>query len=124
MKITIYELLGLIKDGKAPKKIKYKGNTYIAKGNGIDGFVGYFDEDDILDYELIHYVAYKDLNAEIEIIKEVEEDEFEDIEELDLKNIYKCDDYQQIYINFKHTWNKINALIKNQKKIINEIKDK
>lgn len=23
--ITIYELLGLIKDGKAPKKIKYNG---------------------------------------------------------------------------------------------------
>ena len=28
MKITIYELLGLIKDGKAPKKIKYKNNIY------------------------------------------------------------------------------------------------
>ena len=28
MKITLYELLGLIKDGKAPKKIKYKNNIY------------------------------------------------------------------------------------------------
>ena len=28
MKITIYELLGLIKDGKAPKKIKFCGNIY------------------------------------------------------------------------------------------------
>ena len=28
MKITIYELLGLIKDGKAPKKIKVIGNIY------------------------------------------------------------------------------------------------
>ena len=26
--ITVYELLGLIKDGKAPKKIKYKDNNY------------------------------------------------------------------------------------------------
>ena len=25
MKITMYELLGLVKDGKAPKKIKYNG---------------------------------------------------------------------------------------------------
>ena len=30
MKITIYELLGLIKDGKAPEKIKYNnGKLYI-----------------------------------------------------------------------------------------------
>lgn len=28
MKITIYELLGLVKDGKAPKKIKYDGTIY------------------------------------------------------------------------------------------------
>jgi hypothetical protein len=28
MKITIYELLGLIKDGKAPKKIKYEYSIY------------------------------------------------------------------------------------------------
>lgn len=30
--ITIYELLGLIKDGKAPKMIKYKDNNYIFTG--------------------------------------------------------------------------------------------
>ena len=28
MKITIYELLGMIKDGKAPKKIKYDNDVY------------------------------------------------------------------------------------------------
>ena len=28
MKITMYELLGLVKDGKAPEKIKYKNNIY------------------------------------------------------------------------------------------------
>lgn len=33
MKITIYELLGMIKDGKAPKKIKVTGTIY------------YFDEE-------------------------------------------------------------------------------
>ena len=26
--ITMYELLGLVKDGKAPKKIKYKGTIW------------------------------------------------------------------------------------------------
>ena len=30
--ITMYELLGLIKDGKAPKMIKYKDNNYIFTG--------------------------------------------------------------------------------------------
>ena len=28
MKITIYKLLGLVKDGKAPKKIRYDGTIY------------------------------------------------------------------------------------------------
>lgn len=28
MKITMYELLGMVKDGKAPKIIKYKGTLY------------------------------------------------------------------------------------------------
>ena len=28
MKITIYELLGLVKDGKQPNKIKYNGQEY------------------------------------------------------------------------------------------------
>lgn len=28
MKISMYELLGLIRDGKAPKKIKVTGNIY------------------------------------------------------------------------------------------------
>lgn len=28
MKITMYDLLGLVKDGKAPKKINFRGNIY------------------------------------------------------------------------------------------------
>lgn len=35
MKITMYELLGLVKDGKAPKKIKYDGDIYILESNAI-----------------------------------------------------------------------------------------
>ena len=31
-KISVYDLLGLIKDGKAPKMIKYKDNNYIFTG--------------------------------------------------------------------------------------------
>lgn len=36
MKITIYELLGLIKDDKAPKKIKYNNTIY--KYSSVDEF--------------------------------------------------------------------------------------
>lgn len=41
MKITIYELLGMIKDGKAPKKIMYDGKIYEYQG---DDYL-YKDED-------------------------------------------------------------------------------
>ena len=40
MKITIYELLGLVKDGKAPKKIKIRNEIYEYKYIG-DGFIDY-----------------------------------------------------------------------------------
>lgn len=41
MKITIYELLGLVKDGKAPKKIKFRNVIYEYKNNIEDGFIDY-----------------------------------------------------------------------------------
>ena len=41
MKITIYELLGLVKDGKAPKKIKFRNEIYEYKNNIEEGFIDY-----------------------------------------------------------------------------------
>ena len=41
MKITLYELLGLVKDGKAPKKIKFRNEIYEYKNNIEDGFIDY-----------------------------------------------------------------------------------
>ena len=41
MKITMYELLGLVKDGKAPKKIKFRNEIYEYKNNIGDGFIDY-----------------------------------------------------------------------------------
>ena len=122
MKITIYELLGLIKDGKAPKKIRVYGEISEDIFTFNKNADVYYDDDcNTLGYK---YNLEVMLDSEIEIIKEVEDKEYEDIGELKIENIYKCDDYQQIYINFKETWNKINALIKNQKKIMNELKNK
>lgn len=41
MKITMYELLGLVKDGKAPKKIKFKNEIYEYENNIKNSFIDY-----------------------------------------------------------------------------------
>lgn len=69
--ITIYELLGLIKDGKAPKKIKCEGKVYEYK-EGVEG-TGYRFETGTFriwfNYE-INLDVKKNLNRKIEILEE------------------------------------------------------
>lgn len=70
--ITIYELLGLIKDKKVPKKIKYDKNIFVFRNNGYEyenGNVGFFDEykDKLL------YNTKSFLNDKVEIIEEPKE---------------------------------------------------
>lgn len=109
MKITIYELLGMVKDGKLEDETKFKYNNdyfkYWKKSNSFDRYedktyttVQYYN-DDLYDLTM--------LNEEVEILEE----EKKIPEKLDIKDIYSCDDYQQIHINFKSTWNKINEII-------------
>ena len=71
MKITMYELLGLVKDGKAPSNIKYRQNIF--------EFIHSLDDykpDDIKKYHgnyLFHYLFEEEinfLNDEVEIIEE------------------------------------------------------
>lgn len=67
MKITIYELLGLVKDGKAPKKIKTK--TDIFKLEIEDDQLRYRCNDGgILAFN--YYIENNKLSDEIEIIEE------------------------------------------------------
>jgi len=116
MKITIYELLGLIKDGKAPYKFLFQDDEYrwdyqdekYYRKAGID-------ELDQKYYELFEddFMLYQCLNDEIEIIEEVEDKEYEDITELEIKHI---EDTEHLYM--KET---INALIRNQKYILERI---
>lgn len=64
--ISVYELLGLIKDGKAPKKIEYKGDTYIYAGD--DYSINDNREDWLItkyDYFLTNF-----LTEEVEILEE------------------------------------------------------
>ena len=62
MKITMYELLGLVKDGKAPKKIKYENREYYLYENK-----SYLTTDKTRFFDKIYF---SDLNIEIEILEE------------------------------------------------------
>lgn len=67
MKITMYTLLGLVKDGKAPKKIKYIGYIFEYDTNH-KRYESYFDEQI---WTLNDFVNVDDnLNEEVEILEE------------------------------------------------------
>ena len=109
--ITIYELLGLIKDGKAPKKIKYydaifefKNYNYYLKGR------------DEINYSLFYKLAalYMSLNDTVEILPE-ENDEWEDIEEIENIDDFGVGNLTELNSKI------INKLIKNQRKIIEKL---
>lgn len=115
MKITIYELLGLVKDGKAPKKIKYDGTIY-----------EYSENDDFYYWEgLSLYREFATngncLDKEVEIIEEPKK-----IEKLD--EILMIDDLIppcgendiKMWKNIIIQQNKINELIDE----INNLKEK
>lgn len=72
MKITIYELLGMVKDGKAPKKIKYRDNLFEYSAGLED-----YRADDVRKYHgnhLFHYLfeEVNFLNDEVEILDDEE----------------------------------------------------
>lgn len=112
-KISIYELLGLIKDGKAPKKVLVDSSVYEYNRWGND----YNDTQMTCNYWLFKDYTFGSngnrLDKEIEILDE--EDEFIDIEEIEIKEIEETS-----HLEFKE---KINDLIKNQRLLINKLKE-
>jgi len=119
--ITIYELLGLVKDGKAPKKIKYYDRKYVY--DEYEGEIGYVDKN-IYPYKWfakeIDCDLAKDLNDTVEII--------EDNNKLENKKMFKLNKFvpSQEYIMTDNELymldiaNKINELIDH----INKIEEK
>lgn len=120
MKITIYELIGLVKDGKAPKKIKYDGNIYVLGSDEIFEFFTYktidynkFNTDgERLGKALFLDNRYMHLYDEVEIL-----DEEGKIEYLD--DFYR-DDRFGYSIDLQKIKDKINELIDE----INNLKEK
>ena len=124
--ITIYELLGLIREGKAPKKIKYSGTIYCWNG------CSYWTENSKEPLSLI-LNPIPDIvipNLIVKILPE-ENDEWEDIEEINIEN-----DGHNDFIKNEHGTKcgltkhskiiaeKVNELIKNQQKIIEKLESK
>ena len=71
MKITMYELIGLIKDGKAPKKIRYNDNIYYSSKDRVDLHTYQTEESDTTrKLSLIIDNEYLNLNDYVEIIEE------------------------------------------------------
>lgn len=99
--ITIYELLGLIKDGQAPKKIKYYDRIFEYEYQLKD----YYYESYSLFENGIEIIS-DSLNDKVEII--IEDNKIEKLDEY----IY-CDslDYNTCNMMFENIVNKINELI-------------
>ena len=119
MKITIYELLGLVKDGKAPKKILLNGIAFEYQGDD------YLYKDEDKKEHWLFSTSYTDkyiwlenfLKAEVEIIEEPKK----------IEKIARCDSIKMTHYGelYKPTENeeilriKVNELIDE----INNLKD-
>ena len=114
--MKVIDLLNKIAKGEeVPKEVKYKTHYWKyneARNDYVDG-----DEDNV--FSCSNYDIVNMLDKEVQVIEEVEEDEFEDIEEIN--NAYYHESQDKINQMFKLT---INDLIKNQKKIIEQLKNK
>ena len=118
MKITIYERLGLIKDDKAPKKIRCFGRDYEYSTNdeGIDYIE--IDKETGVKYCLSDVIGDNYLGFIFSTTVEIIEEEKE-IEELDLGEARPNGEYI-ISINDKKIQDKINELVREVNKIKKE----
>lgn len=109
MKITIYELLGLVKDGKAPKKIKYS-NVKLDYDEGNEDYYSYYGRG-LFAHKFGNCKNF--LNDEVEIIEEPKK-----IEKL-IEPI-KLGDIHENLISMNKVAKKVNELIDE----INKLKEK
>ena len=120
MKITMYELLGLVKDGKAPKKIKFRNEIYEYINNIEDSLIDYvgIEKETSERFYLSSYIGNNYISDiftdEVEIIEEEPKPiTKESIEALG----YACGEIRKL---FENGWNKSlenKPLIEEPKKI-------
>lgn len=125
---TIYELLGLIKDGQAPNRILY--DHYIWSWTGDDYHTILKTEKEQFLITGMYYTWVSEfLNDKVEIIEEDNKTEYENVEEINyvgckvdiniigIKELFNTDSP----VVTEHCIDKINQLIRNQKKLIDEV---
>ena len=112
MKITMYELLGLVKDGKAPKKIVYNG-IRLEYDEECEDYYRYYGGG-LFEHKFENCVDF--LNDEVEILEETKK-----IEKLNDKlGLFGDGNTQKIINELNYTRTIINELIDE----INKLKEK
>lgn len=112
MKITMYELLGLVKDGKAPKKIVCN-NIELEYDEDTNDYYPYYDKY-LFEFKFANCVDF--LNDEVEIVEEDKK-----IEKLNDKlGLFGDGNTQKIINELNYTRTIINELIDE----INNLKEK
>lgn len=120
MELTLYELLGLVKDNKAPKKIKCNGDYYDYEFSIIDGDIDYIaiDKETGVKHYLSDVIGENYLgfifSTTVEIIEE--EKEIEEIE-MCTSGIMGFDGVENITSALK---DKINELVREVNKLKKE----
>lgn len=113
--ISVYDLLGLIKEGKAPKKIKYKDNNYIFTGYDYHCILTNIEKE-FVEYRLIkNYI--QDLQSTLNDKVEILENKKEELELLSWQQIGYLDRTLEEIVKDINTQNrktngKINEIIK------------
>lgn len=132
MKITMYELLGLIKEGEAPKKIKFKNEMYeydnSIENNFID-YIGIEKENNVRCY-LSSYIGSNYLSDmfidEVEIIEESKQiEKLEPVRGSDLSDLTNKDMVlrNNALIELCKTLNNINSKVNEIIDEINNLKE-
>ena len=67
MKITIYELLGLVKDGKAPSKVKWRDKIWTYNNYNQDYVI---NDTDLFGYGFCNHRTLDFINDPVEILEE------------------------------------------------------
>ena len=129
MKITMYELLGLVKDGKAPKKIKFRNEIYEYENHIKDNFIDYvgIEKETNIEFYLSSHIGNNYISDiftdEVEIIEEPkkiekiemyeDEDGYYFLNKQDRKVYVDCDEMDFMVDKFNELIDEINNLKEN-----------
>ena len=118
MKIKVIDLLNKIAKREQPSHIRMYGRDWY--WNNFDGYVTENSLSTTPDAQIYLFSSYRldfALNKEVEVLEEVEDKEYEDIEEIAMHVV----DENGFAENDELFRNTINDLIRNQKKLIERI---